>query len=169
MYKFFALKEYLSLCTSWLFRQPPRPNLFKTHTPNSNALRLLGRRVKRSLFIYMAINFHTTCFCPNFSQNNFFLPTIYNFLSYTLLTLRFGDQICLNLSASRQPIILDKLGNLTGNSSSCHFVITHVYIISCQAPNFQHQGRTAVENAFTQKTSLLPYPLFNGYDNILMI
>lgn len=80
-----------------------RPSTFlKTHTPNSNALRLLGKRVKRSLFIYMAISFHSTYFCPNFSQNSFFfLPTIYNFLSYTLLTLRFGEQICLNLSASR--------------------------------------------------------------------
>ena len=90
-------------------------------------------------------------------------------LNYTLQILRFVDCICLNLSASWQPIILDKPGNLKGNSSSCRFVITHVYIISCQEPNFQHQGRTAVQNAFTQKTSLLPYPLFNRYDNVLMI
>ena len=125
---------------------------------------------KKKSLIYMDINFYTTCFCPNFSQNRFFFFfTISTFSCFTLLILRFGDQICLNLSASWQAIILHKLGKLTGNSSSRHFVIMHVYIISCQAPNFQHQGRTAEENAFTQKTSLLPNPLLTGYDNTLTI
>ena len=143
--------------------------------PLTNLIALLShpggsKKKKKKSLIYMDINFYTTCFCPNFSQNRFFFFfTISDFSCFTLLILRFGDQICLNLSASWQPIILHKPGKLTGNSSSRHFVITHVYIISCQAPNFQHQGRTAEENAFTQKTSLLPYPLLKGYDNRLTI
>ena len=117
------------------------------------------------LFPFCPVGYGFFIFCMLF----FFFFTISDFSCFTLLILRFGDQICLNLSASWQPIILLKPGKLTGNSSSRHFVITHVYIISCQAPNFQHQGRTAEENAFTQKTSLLPYPLLKGYDNRLTI
>lgn len=96
------------------------------------------KKKKKKSLIYMDINFYTTCFCPNFSQNRFvfFFFTISTFSCFTLLILRFRDQICLNLSASWQPIILHKPGKLTGNSSSRHFVITHVYIVSCQAPNF---------------------------------
>lgn len=121
----------------------------------------LTQEGQRKKHIYKANSLHTTCFVQTFLKIGFFL------LSYTLLILRFRRKICFTLSASWQPIILDKSGKLTGNFCSCHFVITHVYIISCQAPNFQHQGRTAEENAFTQRISLLPYPLFNGYDNIL--
>lgn len=158
-------KNIFFFCISWFCRQILSFN-------KSHCFTLSPRRVKKKKksLIYMDINFYTTCFCPNFSQNRFFFFfTISDFSCFTLLILRFGDQICLNLSASWQPIILLKPGKLTGNSSSRHFVITHVYIISCQAPNFQHQGRTAEENAFTQKTSLLPYPLLKGYDNRLTI
>ena len=147
MRKFLALKECLFLCTSWLFRR-----IIFFPLTNSSALRLSPRRVKeRSIFIWLLA--FIPLLCPNFSQTRFLL-------NYTLLILRFWDKICLTLSASWQPIILDKSENLTGNSSSCHFVITHVCIISCQAPNFQHQGRTAEENVFTQRTSLLPSPPF---------
>lgn len=61
---------------------------------------LMQQCKKKSL--YMAINFQTTDFCPNFSpKQGFFSPHHLNFfLSYTLPILRFGAQMYLNLSAS---------------------------------------------------------------------
>lgn len=145
------LKKCL-LCTFWLFRQIIPFNKFQCFKT------LIQEGQKRSLFTWL-LTFIPPAFVQTFYQNRFFHHL--NFLlNYTLLILRFGDQICLNLSASWQPIILDKPGDLRGNSS-CHSDIIHVYIISCQAPNFQYQGRTAEEKAFTQRTFLflIPYSM----------
>lgn len=52
----------------------------------------LTQEGQRKECIYMAISFHTTCSVQTFLKLGFFL------LSYTLLTLRFWDKICLTLS-----------------------------------------------------------------------
>lgn len=95
-----------------------------------------GKKKKKSL-IYMDINFYTTCFCPNFSQNRFFFFfTISTFSCFTLLILRFGDQFALTYLPADRPSSYTSQGNLQA-------ILPHVTLLSCMSISFPARHQTS--------------------------